>query len=236
MQAEAVQSNQLATQNLANVWRKNSFSQILSYQLRLVSDEIKQRTNQDEAESDDDEITKNCPANVTKQELSASLDVFHEPIDFSVRTAPPEAVALSTTIAKAIAQHSSFIKKDEQSICQGILDSVSKLVARAVRSKSDVERLSADAPPLLKRQLSSEPGVLQDHAQDDALNVEMVQARVQEREQEKEMATEKEIEIGATLCFFGVCCCVVLLAVLLLLVLVVLCWWYCVGGWSCVVS
>lgn len=195
MQAEAVQSNQLAMQNLANVWRKNAFSKILSYQLRVVSDEIKQRATEVEAESDDDEIVSTCSSTTTKKELSACLDVFHEPIDFSIRTAPPEAVALSTTIAKAIAQQSPFIKKEEQSICQGILDSVSQLVARAVRSKSDVERLSADAPPLLKRQLSSEPGVLQDHAQDDALNVEMVQARVQEREQEKEMATEKEIEI-----------------------------------------
>ena len=80
MRVDGIQFNLLCEQSVANVWRKRAFSGICGGYLKIDA--------------------MDCP-----KELSESLQVFRERIDFEIENSVPQTVRYSEKISKIIAEH-----------------------------------------------------------------------------------------------------------------------------------
>jgi hypothetical protein len=106
MRSERIQFNQLCLQNTANVWRKNCFRELLN---NHVSFKISEKLG--------DSYLLKC------------LDIFREPIDFSVEACVPSPVSFPELIQRKIDAHINFIiTSKEREIVSTIQKSVESVL------------------------------------------------------------------------------------------------------------
>lgn len=166
MRSERVQFNQLCLQNVSNVYRKGAFSHLLAGHTLLRVGEDYDRMAQ----------------SAGPKRLLDSLEVFSEPIDFSLEECVPDVIQFSESIRRRVEQHASFVSADDQKVIDNV---VSWITTGTNKTGEAFEGIMS--PGAINEFLSDE--------QDRLLGAEMVQEQEQEREQEQEQEQEQEIEI-----------------------------------------
>jgi hypothetical protein len=182
MRSERVQFNQLCLQNVANVYRKGAFASLLDGHKSLKISENYSPLLRKPLES-----TVQAPGQPDKWRLMDALQVFSEPIDFSLEECIPDVMQFSESIMRRVDANISFVRAEER----GVIDDVISLITSGTNKSSNGQHVVTDS------QSSEELGDISfiTDEQERMLGAEMVQEQEQEQEQEKEQEQEQEIEI-----------------------------------------
>jgi len=152
MRMERIQFNMLQMQNVANIWRKRGFNGLLE-------------------EHNTFKVDKKQP-NVY---LRKCLNMFREPLDFSVEASVPKPRVFSETIEKLINQHKTFVMGEDESLTKKVLELVSK-----ADKMLDLSFVALEA----------------EQQQEAEQEQESTKEQEQEQEQEEEIEIEKFVDVA----------------------------------------
>lgn len=148
MRSERVQFHQLCLQNISNIWRKSAYATLLKSYTKFSVESV-------------------LPSN---SDESKALELFCEPIDFSLEVTTPTVTPFIENIKNKVRSHSEFV-----------LDQCQHPVVKEILGLLD----------------SSQSSLVDESEEDRSrlLHSEMIQEREQEKEQQTEVEAEQEIEI-----------------------------------------
>jgi hypothetical protein len=195
MRSERIQFNQLCIQNVSNVWRKNAFKTLLKnhteYARSCPSFTAQlQRT----LVTDSSSFSPLCRFKIHQKledvHLRKSLQVFREPIDFSVEACVPEPKPFHVAIEDKIQANADFVYGEGE---LGIVQKVRELVQQK-RKKTPKKEVPADGAEaeIEKRRKAKAKRKRLLNSSGHFFDAE----KVQEQEQEREQQQEQEVRSG----------------------------------------
>lgn len=131
MRSEMTQWSMLCLQNVTNVYRKNAFRNVLRFGLEDSKSFLTASKN------DVDAVVSS-----SNRTFLESLEVFDEPIDFSLDSTVPDPVPFSQKLRELLDEHSAFVETPEQRlVADSVLEEVAKYSATDGRT---MERLDSE--------------------------------------------------------------------------------------------